>query len=77
MPRKLKRPDGMILEEFVASSAHIFENGKLTCHDHSLENGEYTGRFAFLYKDTQRTTRWYTRKSAPKWLLAMYRESIV
>ena len=75
MPRSLKRPDGMLIEEFIASTAHCFESGQLTDRDNSPEYGDYSGRFFFQYADGK-TTRWYTEKSAPQWLLALYREAI-
>lgn len=75
MTRKLKRPDGAICEEFIAFSSHHFSNGKLTHRVQDTADGEYTGRFFFRHKDG-RCTRRYTEKTAPKWLLALYREAI-
>ena len=59
----------------MASSCHFFEDGVLIGHDQSLEHGEYTGRFHFIFAGSDKHTRWYTAKSAPKWLLALYNEA--
>lgn len=72
--RKLKRPDGAVIEEFITASWHNFEGGKLTSHDNSPE-GDYTGRFGFWFMKSKKYTRWYTKKTAPKWLLALYDEA--
>lgn len=74
MTRKLKRPDGAVCEEFVAVNSHHFENGKLVDHVLDPMDGEYTGRFLFMFKDKS-CTRWYTENSAPQWLLALYKEA--
>jgi len=75
MARKLKRPDGELHEEFVATSAHFFDDGgRLTGHNQDTMDGDYTGRFLFRFYDGTQT-RWYTRKTAPKWLLAYFREA--
>lgn len=74
MPRPLKRPDGELIEEFVASTAHLFEGGTLVGHDNAPEIGDYTGRFYFRYAGGK-MTRWYTTKTAPKWLLALFLEA--
>lgn len=72
--RKLKRPEGAVVEEFVCSSWHQFEGGKLSFHDNSPEGGEYTGVFWFEFKGGKITRR-YTKKTAPAWLLALYNEA--
>ena len=69
----LKRPDGYVVEEFIASGAHCFEGGELV-DDILDDNGEYTGIFWFEYLDGGHTRR-YSRKTAPKWLLALYEEA--
>ena len=71
----MKRPDGELHEEFMVSSCHFFEDGVLAGHDHSPDQGEYTGRFHFVFAGSGKRTRWYTAKSAPKWLLALYNEA--
>ena len=71
--RRLKRPDGTVIEEFMTASCHLFEGGKLVLHDSDPE-GDYTGRFCFRYPDG-RMTRWYTRGSAPRWLRALWEEA--
>ena len=71
--RKLKRPDGVVVEEFVTSSWHFFEGGKLVLHNNDPE-GYYTGRIHFRYPGGE-TTRWYTEQSAPKWLRALWDEA--
>jgi len=69
-----KRPDGYVVEEFTTTGAHCFEGGELV--DHILDdNGTYTGIFWFEWFDG-RPTRRYSRKTAPKWLLALYEEAI-
>jgi hypothetical protein len=68
----MKRPDGMLVEESFASTAHMFEDGKLIAHDSDFS--EYTGRFYWEHPDGKRT-RWYNERSAPQWLLALYYES--
>lgn len=75
MTRKLRRPDGAVIEEYVTSSCHVFEDGRLIYRDHNpAEGGAYTGRFCFRHADG-RLTRWYTEPSAPRWLLALWREA--
>jgi len=73
--RKLKRPDGELHEEYVVIGCHFFERGILTGHDHDWTLGDYTGRFMFQHKNGD-STRWHTEHTAPKWLLAMYREAV-
>ena len=73
MVRTLKRPDGWLVEEWVTSTAHLFEQGELGGYD-SGEGGDYTGVFWFQHMDGPETRR-YTRKTAPAWLLALYIES--
>ena len=72
--RKLKRPDGWLIEEYITTGGHLFEGGELKGHDSAADDGEYTGRFCFMFKGN-RYTRWYTRATAPKWLLAYYEEA--
>jgi hypothetical protein len=74
MTRKLKRPDGAVIEEYITSSWHIFEDGRLLCHDNDASDGRYTGRFRFRHTDG-RLTRWYTERSAPQWLRALWLEA--
>lgn len=73
--RKLKQPDGWLLEEYITVGAHLINGGQLIVGDHDSDCGHYTGRFAFEYADG-RTTRFYTKKSAPKWLLAYYKLAV-
>ena len=68
--RALKRPDGMLLEEYVTSSAHFVEDGEIVGHDNTPDGG-YTGVFWFQYPDGT-TTRRYTGRTAPQWLKALY-----
>ena len=70
----MKRPDGWVVEEYVTSSAHLFESGELMDHDNSPELGSYTGVFWFWHLGGTYTRR-YTRRTAPKWLLALYDEA--
>jgi len=70
--RRLKRPDGTVIEEFVTASQHVFHGGKLVGHINEPE-GDYTGRVCFRYPDG-RMTRWYTAKTMPKWLRALWDE---
>ena len=71
--RKLKRPDGVLFEEHKTYTAHVFEDGNLSFRDNDPSEGEYTGRFCFVFDG--KTSPWYTRKTAPKWLLALYEEA--
>ena len=75
MTRKLKQPDGWLCEEYITESAHLFEGGELQGHDNDASRGYYTGRFRFDYSP-ERSTRWYTVKTAPKWLLAYYQDAL-
>lgn len=73
-----KRPDGWLVEEFVCSTAHLFERGRLAGHDNSPEEGDYTGVFWFVPREGRRdgpSTRRYTLKTAPKWLRILYLEA--
>lgn len=76
MQRKLKTPCGYLMEEFVTASAHPFScEGTIAKNSiHETESGEYTGRFWFEYSDGT-VTRTYTKKTAPKWLLAYYEQA--
>lgn len=71
--RKLKRPDGVVVEEFVIDARHTFHGGRLIAHSNEPE-GYYTGRIYFLYPDGSET-RWYTVRSAPQWLRALWEEA--
>jgi len=71
--RKLKRPNGDLCEEFLTLGSHTFVDSILVDHVTDAD-GEYTGVFWFEYPDG-RCTRRYTTKTAPAWLLAMYREA--
>lgn len=71
---KLKTPDGILVEEYKTVSSHLFKNGKIIIRDHDSTNGEYTGRFWFEYADGS-TTRIYTKRTAPKWLLSFYNKA--
>lgn len=73
MARKLKRPDGAVVEEFVCSSTHYVEGGKCVGHCNETLSGDYTGVFWFEFPDGRFTKR-HTVKTAPKWLLALYYE---
>jgi hypothetical protein len=75
MSRKLKRPNGIIWEEFKAYTSHHFNNKKLVYHISTSEDGDYTGRFYFQF-DNGKLTPYYTKKTAPKWLLTLYYEAI-
>ena len=46
--RKLKRPEGDVIEEGVAYSIHFFDNGKCVGRDHDFS--DYTGRFCFKFR---------------------------
>jgi hypothetical protein len=72
--KRMKRPDGAVVEEFITSSWHVFEDGKLVFRDHDPSDGGYTGRFCFKYKNGKYTP-WYTEKTAPKWLAELYEEA--
>ena len=69
----LKRPDGWLMEEYVTSSGHLFENGELQLHDND-PIGNYTGIFWFEFHDGHNSRR-YSCKTAPNWLLALYEEA--
>lgn len=71
--RKLKRPDGALIEEFVTSTVHVFQDGEYAMSN-SVPEGEYTGVFWFEHVDGRATKR-YTRGTAPKWLSAFYDEA--
>ncbi len=68
--------DGMVVEEFVTSTTHLYDkrNGSWM-HDSDPSFGDYTGVFWFQYRDGKCTRR-YTEKTAPKWLLALFRDAI-
>ena len=72
--RKLKRPDGIVVERGGAYTAHFFEDGK--CIDHDSDFRGYDGKICFEYPNHGRTTRWYTERAAPRWLLAMWRDAV-
>ena len=65
----MKTPDGYLVEEYTTEAAHYFVDGELL--DHVLDGEELTGRFRFDFADG-RSTRWYTEKSAPKWLQSYF-----
>lgn len=67
----MKRPNGILVEECAADVSHYLEGGQWIGHDEAV--GLYTGRFCFHFADG-RCTRWYTQKTAPAWLLALYHE---
>ena len=74
--RALKRPDGELHEEYTVTGVHFFEDGELAGHDHDSGQGLYTGRFKFIYPGPGgKQTRWYTKRTAPNWLLAYFEES--
>jgi hypothetical protein len=76
--KKLKRPDGYLIEEYITHSIHCFENSDISFHDNDPTWGDYSNRFCFEFRKggkTVRSTKWYTKKTAPKWLLAMYLEA--
>lgn len=73
--RPLRRPDGWLVEEYVTSSAHRFHDGRLVGHHNDAGMGWYTGRFCFEFADHHRPTPWYTTKTAPRWLRALYAEA--
>ena len=60
-------PDGYLVEEYVSSYAHKFEGGAWL--DSTADGHDLTGRFCFAHSDG-RITKWYTKRSAPKWLMA-------
>ena len=66
---------GELYEEITTTSCHIFEDDILVGHDQHPGTGEPTGIFWFVYRDG-RITRRYSEKTAPKWLLRLYREAI-
>ena len=68
--RKLKRPDGELIEEYLCVTSHLFEEGVLLGSDSDSSQGEYTGRFFFKFSDGH-CSRNYTRKTAPRWLRVM------
>lgn len=74
MPRKPKRPDGAVIEEFVTSTWHVFENSVLIFHDNDPVDGDYTGRFRFRFSGGKMTP-WYRIGTAPQWLEILYLES--
>ena len=69
------KKSGWLLEEFVTVGAHLVVDGNYKTSVNDTEVGEYTGRFRFEYLDGKQT-KWYTRKTAPRWLLSLY-ESII
>jgi len=78
---RLKHPPGIFFEEYITSSAYVFEfdpkAGRVqeAYPDHDSSDGEYTGRFWFQHQRGEQT-RMYTEKTAPKWLL-VYREEVL
>lgn len=80
---RLRRPDGELIEEFALIAhwfaglttpiTHLFEGGELVQRGDRRE-GVYTKRFCYKHAADGRRTRWYTERSAPKWLLALYQE---
>ncbi len=72
--RKLKTPEGELFEEFMTASIHRFSDGEIGKNSlHENEGGEYTGRFWFEFTNGK-TTSIFTEKTAPKWLLAYYKQ---
>ena len=69
----MKRPDGWVVEEYITEGAHLMEDGKAVDYE-DASVGRYTGVFWFEYLDGRQTRR-YTLKTAPKWLLSLYREA--
>lgn len=69
-----KRPDGWVMEEYVTTPNHLFADGELLGHDADPGQGIYTGIFWFEYLEGT-TTRRYSYKTAPKWLLALHKEA--
>lgn len=76
MSRRLKRPDGEVVEEVLGYTAHLFLDGEMVLGPtgHNNTPGDYTGRFSFTFSGGEQT-RWYTKSTAPKWLLALYVEA--
>jgi hypothetical protein len=64
---EMKTPNGVLIEEYITSTWHFFENNQIDGHDNSHGDGHYTGRYCFRYSDGT-LTRWYTKKSMPKWM---------
>ena len=65
MAKKLKRPDGSLIEEFICASFHVFRNGEYIETINDTSGGDYSGCFCFRSADNS-YTKWYTRKTAPK-----------
>jgi len=63
---KITKPTGKLIEEYVCVSHHFVVDGVIIDHINDID-GEYTGRFYWVYPDG-RYTKMYTRKTAPKWL---------
>lgn len=76
--RKLKRPNGVLVEEMVFPFRHIFKDGLFVESGFDVSEADYTGRFSFNFFDDGgsyiKKTKWYTKNTAPKWLLAIYLE---
>ena len=68
----MKTPNGTLIEEYITQSISYFECGELQFRNHDPSDGEYTGRFQFQF-DSGKYTKWYTERSAPKWLLEYYK----
>jgi hypothetical protein len=45
MAKKLKRPDGSLIEEFICASFHVFRNGKLDGTINDVDGGDYSATF--------------------------------
>lgn len=68
--------DGFVVEEFVTATTHLYDkrDGRWL-HDSDPGGGEYTGVFWFQFR-TGKCTKRYTEKTAPKWLLILFRDAI-
>lgn len=68
------RHNGILIEEFLASTAHIVEDGEVVDHNSDADDGRYTGRFRFMYNN-RTYTPWHRERTAPKWLLRYWQEA--
>lgn len=62
---------GYLIEEYVTGTRHLIVDGNRTISESNPDDGYYTGVFWWEYPDGK-TSRRYTRKTAPKWLLKIY-----